>query len=154
MKKAPGFSIIHTLENTGKKTIETDQFNHNFFVIDHENTGPDFLVKFPFRITTENDLKGIVKLDHNILCFAKKLTEGSIWLALKGYGTEAADHRIELVNNKTGAGVTIKVDKPLSKLVFWATTTTLCPENFVKLTLIPGQKETWISDYTLFSEKR
>jgi hypothetical protein len=152
MKEKPGFSIIHTLKNTGQRTIDTDQFNHNFFVIDHENTGPDFQVKFPFRITTENDLKGIVKFDRNMLFFTKKLTEGSIWLALKGYGTEAADQQIELVNNKTGAGVRIKVDKPLYRLVFWATTTTLCPENFVKLILIPGEEVTWISDYTLFSK--
>jgi hypothetical protein len=154
MKEMPGFSIIHVLKNTGQKTIDTDQYNHNFFVIDHENTGPDFQVKFPFRITTENDLKGLVKFDHNMLSFTKKLTEGSIWLALKGYGTEAADHQIELINNETGAGVRIKVNQPLYRLVFWATTTTLCPENFIKLTLIPGEEKTWISDYTLFSGKR
>jgi hypothetical protein len=149
-----GFSIIHTLKNTGQKTIETDQFNHNFFVIDHEITGPDFQVEFPFSISTENDLMGIAKIDQNKILFTKILSDGSIWMALKGFGTEVADHRIEIINKKTGAGVQIKVNKPLYRLVFWATNTTLCPENFIYLKLASGEEETWTSDYTLFIEKR
>lgn len=150
-KDATGFSIYHTLKNTGNKTIDTDQYNHNFFVIDNENIGPDFQVKFPFNVSTENDLKGIVKIDRNKLSFNKKLAQGSIWMDLNGYGKEISDHEIELINNKTGTGVSIKVDKPLYKLVFWATTTTLCPENFIELNLTPGEEEAWVSEYTLYS---
>ena len=32
--KSDGFTIIHQLRNTGIRPIETDQFNHNFFMID------------------------------------------------------------------------------------------------------------------------
>lgn len=152
MKEIPGFSIKHTLKNTGHKTIETDQYNHNFFVIDSEITGPDFQVEFPFNISTEDDLKDIAKIDFNKILFTKKLTEGSVWMLLKGYGEEAKDHQIKVVNKKTGAGVRIQVDKPLHRLAFWATTTTLCPENFIFLKLAPGEEETWVSDYTLFLE--
>jgi len=59
------------------------------------------------------------------------------------------------INNgkkKTGAGVLIQVNKPLHRLAFWATTTTLCPENFIFLKLAPGEEETWVSEYTLFLE--
>jgi hypothetical protein len=154
MKEKPGFSIIHTLKNTGSKTIETDQFNHNFFVIDGEITSPDFEVKFPFNISTESDLMGIVKIDQNKLLFTKKFSEGSIWMALKGYGTEAAHHQVEIRNNKTGAGVRLSVNKPLYRLVFWATNTTLCPENFIYLKLAPGEQETWISDYELLLNRK
>ncbi len=148
--EAPGFSIIHTLENTGRKTIETNQFNHNFFVIDNEITGPDFQVKFPFNITTEAALRGIANIEANTLLFSRKLTEGSIWMALKGYGEETADHQFEVINTRTGAGVRVKVDQPLQRLVFWATNTTLCPENFVYLKVEPGEEKTWTSNYTLF----
>jgi hypothetical protein len=50
--------IDHVLANTGNKTIETDVYNHNFFVIDNQPTGPDFVVRFPFELTTDKDLKG------------------------------------------------------------------------------------------------
>ncbi len=40
--------IDHTLTNLGDKRIETNVYNHNFFVIDGQPTGPDFSVEFPF----------------------------------------------------------------------------------------------------------
>ena len=45
--KSNGFVIGHKLQNTGEKAIETDQFNHNFFVIDNTQSGPDFKISFP-----------------------------------------------------------------------------------------------------------
>jgi len=154
MKETPGFSIHHTLKNTGLKTIETDQYNHNFFVIDNKITGPDFQVEFPFNISTENDLKGVVKIDRNKLLFDKMLSEGFVWLELKGYEETVEDHQIEIVNKETGAGVRLHVDRPLHRLVFWATNTTLCPENFIYLNLESGEEETWISNYELFSDEK
>lgn len=149
----PGFKITHILRNTGSKVIETDQFNHNFFVIDGQITGPDFIVQFPFTVRTENDLKDLMKIDKNRLLFTKQLNEGSIWLLIQGYGSAEKDHHIIVTNQKTGAGIRYKVDKPLSRLAFWATTTTLCPENFIDISINPGEEDKWISDYTLFIEE-
>jgi hypothetical protein len=55
-------------------------------------------------------------------------------------------------NLKTGAGVKIQADKPLHRMVFWACETTYCPENFVYISIRPGESDTWISEYTLFIE--
>jgi hypothetical protein len=153
-KNEPGFTITHILRNTGSRLIETDQFNHNFFVMDGQMTGPDFTVSFPFAVKTKDDLKDLVKIENNELLFTRELTEGSIWLLLEGYGKDERDHNIIVKNNKTGAGVQFKVDKPISRLAFWATTTTLCPENFISISVVPGDEEKWISDYTLFINKK
>ena len=153
-KNEPGFTITHILKNTGAKQIETDQFNHNFFVMDGQLTGPDFTVSFPFAVKTENDLKDLMKIENNELLFTRELTEGSIWLLLEGYGTDVRDHEVIVRNHKTGAGVQFKVDKPISRLAFWATTTTLCPENFISISVAPGNEEKWTSDYTLFTIKK
>lgn len=149
-KNEPGFTITHILKNTGSKYIETDQFNHNFFVMDGQMPGPDFTVSFPFPVKTQDDLKDLVKIENNELKFTRLLTEGSIWLLIEGYGTEVKDHTITVNNSKTGAGVRFGVDKPIHRLAFWATTTTLCPENFIMISVAPGSEEQWISDYTLF----
>jgi hypothetical protein len=152
-KNEPGFTISHILENTGSKVIETDQFNHNFFVIDGTTTGPDFVTTFPFTVRTESDLKDLIKIKNHDLLFTRELKEESIWLLIEGYGTGVKDHNIIVRNKKTGAGVQYKVDKPLHRLAFWATTTTLCPENFIFISIKPGEKERWVSDYTLFIKK-
>ena len=148
----PGFIISHTLQNTGTKTFEVDQFNHNFFMIDGEPTGRNFVVSFPYNLTTENDTKGIVKLEKNEITFLQDLDKGSVWLELQGYSDRVSDHAVSVVNKKTGAGIKFHVDKPLYKQVFWACPTTLCPENFILLHVEPGQEESWNSDYTLFEE--
>ena len=41
VKGKPELLVEHSLRNTGSKVIETTQYNHNCFVIDHEVVGPD-----------------------------------------------------------------------------------------------------------------
>ena len=151
MKDEPGFSIIHTLRNKGKKAIHTNQFNHNFFVMDQEVTGPDFSLEFPFRISSNDYPTDLVELKQNKLLIKKELGTGHIYMTLDGFGDTAEDNQVKIVNQKTGAGVQISVDKPLQKIVFWAISTTLCPEPYIQLDVLPGDTETWISEYRLFN---
>ena len=146
-----GFIIEHKLKNTGTLAIETDQFNHNFFMIDGEQSGRAFTVTFPFPVTTKDDPKGFVKIQDNEINFIKDLAgDDSFYLLLNGYGDEVADHKITVENNKSGAGVTYTMDKPLYRLAFWSCLTTLCPENFIWISIEPGAEDEWKSEYTLF----
>lgn len=151
--KEDGFLIEHALQNTGEKPIETDQFNHNFFMIDGEQSGPAFQVSFPYEISTESDLKGLVAIEDKSINFLKKVEEGeNVFVELRGYSDAVEDHEVTVVNQKTGAGVTFSVDKPVYRMAFWTCKTTLCPENFIWLSVAPGEEERWTSDYTLFVE--
>ena len=149
--KKDGFFIEHKLKNTGILAIETDQFNHNFFMIDGEQSGRAFNITFPYPITTKDDPKGFVKIDDNEISFTKDLAgDDSFFLLLDGYSEEVADHKITVENNKSGAGVTYTIDKPLYRMAFWACLTTLCPENFIWISIEPGAEDEWKSEYTLF----
>jgi hypothetical protein len=44
----PVMYLRHTLKNIGTATIDTEVFDHNFFVIDGHPTDPDMVVHFPF----------------------------------------------------------------------------------------------------------
>ena len=44
----PEFTIEHRLENTGKKAIDINHYNHNFTLIDDVPFGVDYSVEFPF----------------------------------------------------------------------------------------------------------
>jgi hypothetical protein len=148
--KNNGFLIEHMLHNTGEKAIDTDQFNHNFFMIDAEKSGPAFKIGFPFAISTNDDLKGYMEIKDKELYFIKELDDDTVFLRLSGYSTDIADHKITVVNQKTKAGVTYTVDKPLQRLVFWACETTLSPENSIWISVPPGESQHWNSDYSLF----
>jgi len=153
-KDKPGFTITHTLRNTGTKIIEMDQFNHNFFVFDRQTIGPDFVTTFPFSVRTPDDLKDLVMIRNKKLMFRREMKEESIWLLIEGYKSDLNDHKVAIRNKKTGAGIQFSVNRPLHRLAFWATTTTLCPENFIFISVDPGKEEKWISDYTLLSFKK
>jgi hypothetical protein len=145
-----GFEIAHVLVNTGTLPIETDQFNHNFFMIDGTESGPAFEVRFPFELHTESDLGGYYELDGKVLRFAKPMDDRGHFIDLEGYGKALGDHDITVENLESGAGVRYSVDKPLYDLAFWSIRTTLCPENSIWLSIRPGQQEEWTSRYTFF----
>jgi hypothetical protein len=152
----PGFVIDHRLQNTGEKVIETDQYNHNFFMIDGRATGPEFEVEFPFRITSVEGLRDAqqaLNIAENRIIFNQRFEgDGYAWVELFGYGTGAGDHGFTVFNREAGTGVQVKVDKPVYRMTFWATNSTLCPENYLSLTLEPGSSESWQSAYTLLLE--
>ncbi|MDF1574395.1 MAG: hypothetical protein P1P86_04290 [Bacteroidales bacterium] len=149
--KSNGFSMEHRLQNTGTKGIETDQFNHNFFMIDGEPSGRAFSISFPYPVSTSDDALGFAEIRENELRFIRDLKgDDSFFLLLEGYGDELSDHQVTVQNHKSGAGVTFTVDKPLHRMAFWACRTTLSPENSVWLSVKPGDTEEWKSEYTLF----
>jgi len=152
LKNKPEMTIEHTLKNTGRRPIETQQYNHNFFVIDGQPTGPDFTVKFPFAPRAAADFKGLAEVRGNELVYLKELQRGqSVYSELTGYGTSAGDYDLRIENRKTGAGVRITGDRPLAKLVFWSIRTTLCPEPYVQMRVEPGRESKWRIAYEFYT---
>jgi len=151
-KDRPEFTIAHSFKNTGSKTIETHQYNHNFFIIDGTPIGRNYVLRFPFEVEAKRDLEGIMEAKGNELIFNQDLEEGSLFTELEGFGSDAKDHEIIIENRKTGAGVKIKGDKPLALFYFWTVKTTICPEPYIEFTLAPGEEEKWETSYLLFSD--
>jgi len=145
-----GFKIGHKLSNTGQKTIETDQFNHNFFMIDGEVSGPAFTINFPYAISTRDNLKDMMSITGNELRFNKEFRDTSLFMTLTGYSDQVSDHEVTVVNHNSGAGVTLSMDQPVYRMCFWACETTLCPENFIWISVAPGEELEWNTDYYLF----
>jgi len=140
----PVMLIAHTLRNTGKKTIETNQYNHNFFMIDNAPSGPDFTVGFHYAPRPTHDLQGLVGIVGNQIVYHRELSPTeSVFSTLNGHSGKTRDYDITIDNNKTGAGVHITSNIPLSKMNFWTIRTTICPEPFVDLVIPPGQQKRW-----------
>ena len=148
----PELVIDHALENTGRKTIETNVYNHNFFVIDNQPTGPDFSVEFPFELTADRQMGGYVSISGRQLRYEKQIPSGeSIFTMLAGYGPTADDHVFTIENHKVKAGVRVATDRPLAKLQYWSPRNTLCPEPFIDLSLAPGQADRWSIRYEFYT---
>lgn len=148
----PVMTIEHVLRNTGQKRIQTSQYNHNFFVIDGQPTGPATHVQTAFELKpvrpfTENNAinRG------NEVIYTKELGEGDRAFAeFAGFGKTASDYDFRLENRNAGAGVHITGDVPLSKLVYWSIRTVFSPEPYVDLDVAPGAETKWTYRYEFY----
>jgi hypothetical protein len=148
----PEMVIEHRLKNTGRLPIETLQYNHNFFVIDNQPTGPDVTVTFPFEARAAADLGDKAKVADRQLAYKRLLEKSeSVYTEIQGFGPTAADYDFRIENRKAGAGVRIVGDRPLAKLVFWSIRTTVCPEPYVDIRVAPGEETSWSIRYTFYT---
>lgn len=146
----PELVLEHYLKNTGSKTIETSVYNHNFFMIDNELTSPNVKTSFPFDVKAQGKGFDTVAIAQNkAITYTRVFEKGeSIFSSgLQGFGQSPDDYNILIENLKTGASVRITADKPLEKFVFWACTTTSCPEPYIKLSIKPQEEVRWTIKY-------
>jgi hypothetical protein len=151
-KDAPRLIIDHSLKNTGTKTIETNVYNHGFFVIDGQPSGPDFTVKFPFDVKAVADLQGLAETSGKELHYLRELQPGgqSVHSQLTGFGGSSRDFDFRVENRKTGAGVHVAGDRPLWKIDFWSIRTTVCPEEYIEMKIEPGKESQWRIAYDFY----
>ena len=150
----PQLVLEHSLKNTGTRIIETDVFDHNFPVIDKQPTGPLMKVIFPVNVKAEGSGWGTVaKNERRQLIFLKDMDQRD-WLkcdSLQGFGKTSKDYDFRIENHKTGAGMRITADQPVEKVVFWASPTTVCPEPYIKIKVLPGETMKWTIDYEFYT---
>jgi hypothetical protein len=143
--------LEHVLRNVGKKTITTSVYNHDFFMLDSQPTGPDFVVRFPFEPRALAPLKGLGETRGKEIVVLQELQpRQTLFSELQGFGTSAKDHDFRVENRKTGAGVRQTGDRPISKLIFWSARTTVCPEAYIDLSIEPGKASSWRITYEFY----
>lgn len=148
----PEMLIEHTLKNTGRNTIETDVYNHNFFVIDGQQTGPDLSVTFPFDPKASRGLGDMAEVNGRELAFRRIVNHDEhVMTEIEGYGATPGDDSFKIENRKTGAGVQVAGDHPLSKLLFWCGWKVLSPENYVTMKIAPGKEFHWVVRYRFYT---
>jgi hypothetical protein len=148
-----GASLVldHELANTGRKPITTSVYNHNFFTLDGQPTGPDVRVRFPFAPRPDRSLKDLADIRGRDLVFLRPLqaTE-NVFTELEGFGVTASDYGFEMEHRRTGAGVRVTGDRPLSRLIFWAAHRTACPEPYIDVSVEPGRTTSWTISYAFY----
>jgi hypothetical protein len=152
VRDRPAFTISHTLRNTGSKALRTNQYCHNFLLIDGERIGPAYRVRLPFVLRSKDGkaTRGPIEVRGKEIVLRDKVAEGaSFYAEFSGPGPGADGNRIEVRNQKTGAGVRITGTQPLAEFHVWGTKDTVSVEPFIELDLAPGKEAKWQNAYTL-----
>jgi hypothetical protein len=152
-KDKPVLILTHELKNTGTEIIDTQVYDHDFYMLDDAPTGPDIVVRFPFEPTAVRDLGNGASVSGRELVFNRELETGqSSQSVLTGYSADSSSYDFIVENRKTGVGVEQTGDQPLSRINFWSIRTTVCPEAYVHIKVAPGETAHWTIRYRFYAK--
>jgi len=154
IKGRPELVLEHSLKNTGRRAIHTSVYNHDFYVIDGQPTGPATSVRFPFQPHTSADFKGLAEIRGNEVAYLRELASAgheTVAGYLTGFGATAKDYDIRVENSRAQAGVQQTGNLPLSKLYLWSIRTTVCPEAYLALDIEPKKTAHWRIKYRFYT---
>ncbi len=149
----PEMLLEHRLQNTGRRTIHSSVYNHNFLVLDHQAPGPDFSLTVPFQIQSPHPPnKDLAEIRGNQVVYLKALANKDVMSTpMLGFGDSPKDNEIRIENHRVGAGMLIRGNRPLSYVNLWSIRTVLSVEPFVEMTIEPGGEFTWDVHYQYYT---
>ncbi len=154
-KNQPVLILEHHLKNTGTKPIDTEVYDHDFFMLDGAPTGPGMAVHFAFEPQAKRPLEPHARIDGKDIVYLQELGSGPGQAAssyLTGFSSSPTDYDLSVENRNTGVGIEQTSDSPISQLNFWSIRTTICPEAYIHVNVQPGETKGWTIRYRFFAK--
>jgi hypothetical protein len=131
------------LKNTGKKPIDTTVYDHHFMTLSPGEDGVE--LQAPFTLAHARPMPAdVVKFDGARMTYLRGLTgEEQVASDLTGFTNAVADNDFKITATKTGYGVRIRADKPVTRLLWWSVPSTMGIEPYMDIKLKPGEETRW-----------
>jgi len=144
----PQLLITHRLRNTGRKSINTNVYNHNFLKLVHGNSGTK--ITFPFALSAANPpAADLMRIQGNSLTYLRSMANKErISFLLTGFGKSAADYDFTIEDTVNGGGVRVQGDQPITRLNIFSVDRVQSVEPFIAIDLAPGTEKRWSYTYT------
>jgi len=149
----PQMVLHHSLRNIGAKPIATQVYDHNFLILDHQPTGPDFTIyaSYPIKPTVPPPA-GFMEVNANQVRYLQALAgEEDLIMDMSGFGRSAADYDFRVENKRAGVGVRLTGDRPLTKATLWSIRTAIGLEPQIGMDIKPGEQFEWTITYDYYS---
>lgn len=148
-----GFEIRYELENSGEKTIITNEYNHNFLAIDKQLIGSDYVLKFPFHVQPalfgeRVNPEGIVEIGQEDIRFNG--TPGKQFFFSNLSGGKVVHAKWALENTRSKIGISEAGDFQTDAINLWGWQHVISPELFIKLNIQPGRSMKWSRTYSVY----
>lgn len=145
-------TLSHKLKNLGTKPIVTDVYDHDFFMLDGQPTGPDMQVSFSFKPHPDAPLEPEATVEGNKIIYKQELApKQTVAAYLTGYSASPTDYAIRVENTRKQFGVEQTSDSPIAKFYLWSIRSTISPEAYIHLDIAPRQTASWTIHYRLFA---
>lgn len=148
-----GFTIKYYLNNTGEKTIQTDEYVHNFIAINNGKIGGNYILNFPFELKPQ--LFGeTVNPELAAAMGEKKITfnrsPNKQFFLSNLSGGKSVQASWELLNLKAKIGIRESTNFQTPKINLWGWKHVISPELFFDINLAPCESTEWIRTYEFF----
>jgi hypothetical protein len=149
----PELVLSHTLKNTGARRIETTVYDHNFWTLDNLAPGPGLVIKFPFPLQAVRPPQaGFAEIRGNEFVYTRTLVDHDrVTSSFQGFGDTATDYDISVENQKVGAGVRIRGNRPLTNVVLWSIRTVMAVEPYIAMKIEPNDEFSWELNYDYYT---
>jgi hypothetical protein len=139
----PTLLIQDRLTNTGKKPIDTTVYNHHFMTLSDGEDGVE--LQAPFTLAHTRPMPAdVVKFDGKRMTYLRGLTgQEQVASDLTGFGASASDNDFRVTATRTGYGVRIRADRPVTRLLWWSVPSTMGIEPYMDVKLKPGETMQW-----------
>ena len=164
--------LVYELTNTGAKTFTTEQYLHNFLTFNQRSVGPNYRVYFPYDLTMSPEVPaweppqlekagrtGYEFVDHNppmvslenMILYPKTITSVPKTWIYKPDDYLGPD-TIAVEQSDVGQRVIIDSSLRSAYVGIWTTSYQVSPEQFVFITLAPGEQATFSRTYTFSTD--
>lgn len=135
--------IEDRLKNTGSKPIDTTVYNHNFATVSPGNEAVELEAPFTLKNTRPMP-EDVIKFDGNRMRYLRAITgQEQVASDLTGFTNAVSDNDFRVTNTKTGYGVRIRANQPVSRLLWWSVPSTMSIEPYMDIKLKPGEEKRW-----------
>ena len=147
------FVISYHLQNTGEKTILTNEYCHNFISINKRPMGADYTLHFPFDIRPERFDENVNKenlVNINTQSFSFNGTPREPFFFSNISGNNEVSSKWTLENTSSQIGISETGSFKTSSINLWGWGHVISPELFVKIDLASGQSTSWQRTFHAF----
>jgi hypothetical protein len=139
--------IQYTLENTGSRPIQTNEYVHNFVGVNIQNIGPDYILRFPQAVELEStSLMTAILLPEDNKLTLRSVPQTPFYCRLTGL-LPSDQPQWTLVHTPSGLTMSERVDFSPSRIAVWGTTHVISVEVFYDINLQPGESTRWQRQY-------
>ena len=145
--------IHYQLQNTGNKSIHTDEYIHNFMAINQAKIGKEYVLKLPFRFR-EKGFEMFVNPEQHVapgsenIGFNGSPREQFFISHLNGGETVPASWELQNIRHKLG--VREYGSFSTEKVNLWGWEHVVSPELFHQISIEPGDTSEWSRTYEFF----
>ena len=135
--------IEDRLKNTGKKPIDTTVYNHHFMTLSQGEEGVELQAPFSLKNTRPMPAD-VIKFDGARMSYLRGITgQEQVASDLTGFTNAVSDNDFRITATKTGYGVRLRADMPVTRLLWWSVPSTMGIEPYMDLKLKPGEEKRW-----------